>query len=154
MKKLSTLVLSSAMILGGCGSMINGTTQSMSIQATPKLATIQLLSANGSLIAESNGSLFYNLNRSNGFFDGADYNLKISAPGYQDHTIPLTSSPSGWYIAGNIVLGGFLGWLIVDPISGGMWALDAPKGHDITNLKVTLLQDATDEMMSKAIKVQ
>ena len=110
----------SALLLTGCGSIINGTTQNMTVKATPSSADIKLLSSNGSIIAQSKGSLFYNLERSDGFFDGANYNLEVSSAGYENQIIPLTSSASGWYIGGNILLGGLIGWLIVDPATGGM----------------------------------
>ncbi len=68
MKHSISCALIFSLILSGCGSIINGTTQSMSIQTTPNAANIQLLAANGSVIKESKGSLFYELKRSNGFF--------------------------------------------------------------------------------------
>ncbi len=87
------------------------------------------------------------------FFSSANYNLKVTKNGYQEQVIPITASPSGWYMAGNIMLGGFIGWLIVDPATGGMWALSAKNGQDIENLNVTLLENTSDEMMSKATKL-
>ncbi|MCD9492593.1 hypothetical protein GLP30_17280 [Photobacterium phosphoreum] len=152
-KKVIILATITTLFLSGCGSIINGKTQNMSINTTPDTATISLLSANGSLITKSKGTLFYNLNRSNGYFDGADYNLKIDADGYTTQVVPLVSSASGWYIAGNIALGGLIGWLIVDPATGGMWTLEAKNGQDIENLNVVLLENATDKMMGNAVKV-
>ena len=35
----------------------------------------------------------------------------------------MSSRINGWYV-GNIVFGGFIGWLIVDPLTGAMWTLD------------------------------
>ncbi|UTZ37365.1 hypothetical protein HB763_12040 [Vibrio campbellii] len=144
----------STLLLTGCGSIINGTTQNMTVKATPSSADIKLLSSNGSIIAQSKGSLFYNLERSDGFFDGANYNLEVSSAGYENQIIPLTSSASGWYIGGNILLGGLIGWLIVDPATGGMWAIEAKNGQDIENLNVVLLENATDKMMADAVKVK
>ncbi|ELB2875209.1 hypothetical protein QNF00_003121 [Vibrio alginolyticus] len=153
MKKSFVTTLLISVLVSGCGSIMNGTTQNMSIQTTPTSANIQLLSSNGSIISESKGSLFYNLERSNGFFSGADYNLKITAKGYKEQIIPLTSTASGWYIGGNILLGGLIGWLIVDPATGGMWALEAKNGQDIENLKVTLLENTSEEVLSHAKKI-
>ncbi|KAB7689054.1 hypothetical protein GBN24_11945 [Plesiomonas shigelloides] len=153
MKKLVVAALVGSFLVSGCGSIINGSSQNMSVQAVPSSAKIQLISSNGSIISESNGSLFYNLKRSNGFFSGASYNIKVTEDGYQEQVIPLVSSASGWYLAGNIALGGFIGWLIVDPATGGMWALEAKNGQDIENLKVILLENASDKMMAKAKKI-
>ncbi len=153
MKQVSLVALACAVALSGCGSIINGSTQNMSVQTTPSNANISLLSSSGALITQSQGSLFYNLKRSDGFFNGANYNLKIEADGYNTQIIPLTSSASGWYLAGNILLGGLIGWLIVDPATGGMWAIEAENTMDIENLKVVLLKDVDEAMMDKAIKI-
>lgn len=45
---------------------------------------------------------------------------------------------NGWYLAGNILLGGLIGWIIVDPITGGMWTL-SPEEISL-NLKVKAAQ--------------
>lgn len=61
---------------------------------------------------------------------------------------------SYWFgIAGNFLFGGFIGWLIVDPATGGMWALSAKDGQDVENLNVILLENATDEIMSQVEKI-
>jgi len=36
---------------------------------------------------------------------------------------------SAWYVAGNFVFGGLIGWLIVDPLTGGMWTI-SPENVD------------------------
>ena len=156
MKKSILLLTLTAILMTGCGSIINGSTQNMSIQAQPASANIQLLSSNGATIYESTGTLFYDLKRKKGFFQGANYNLKISALGYEPQIIPITSSVNGWYLAGNLLFGGvsLIGWLIVDPATGGMWALEAHNGQDIESLKVILKKDATLDQLSSAKKVQ
>jgi hypothetical protein len=63
------------------------------------------------------------LSASNGFFDGADYVIEFSKDGYDTQTFPLSSGVDGWYIA-NILFGGLLGLLIIDPATGAMWKLD------------------------------
>lgn len=35
----------------------------------------------------------------------------------------IKASANGWYIGGNIVFGGLIGWLAVDPFNGGMYTL-------------------------------
>ena len=155
MKKSILLVaLTSILTTAGCGAIINGSTQNMSVQVQPSTANIQLLSANGALISQSTGSLFYELKRSKGFFKGANYNLKISAAGYQEQVVAISSSASGWYLAGNLLFGGFIGWLIVDPANGGMWALEAKNGQEIDSLNVILKKDATYQQLSQAKRIQ
>jgi len=41
----------------------------------------------------------------------------------------------GWYIAGNILVGGLIGWFIVDPITGAMWNLE-PENVEMALTKI------------------
>jgi hypothetical protein len=61
---------------------------------------------------------------SSGFFTPARYKLEFSKKGYQTVTTQLTASVNGWYV-GNILIGGIIGLLIVDPATGAMWKLDS-----------------------------
>ena len=57
-----------------------------------------------------------------GYFTGQTYTLRFKKEGYPDKTIELDSSLSGWYW-GNILIGGLVGMLIVDPLTGAMYKL-------------------------------
>jgi hypothetical protein len=45
--------------------------------------------------------------------------------GYETKKINVECSINGWYF-GNIVFGGLIGFLIVDPVTGAMFKLDHP----------------------------
>jgi hypothetical protein len=73
----------------------------------------------------------------------------------------VTASPNGWYIAGNPIFGGLIGWFIVDPFNGKMYALEPEKietaltAHDKASLnptpsdgiRVMLVQDVPAALM-------
>jgi hypothetical protein len=65
------------------------------------------------------------LKRGSGYFSGALYRIEISKAGYKTQIIQLTSSlNAGWYLLGNFLVGGLIGWLIVDPLTGAMWTIN------------------------------
>jgi hypothetical protein len=66
------------------------------------------------------------LDASAGYFDGQKYTVTFSKDGYDPTTVQIDSRINGWYV-GNIVFGRFIGWLIVDPLTGAMWALDCDR---------------------------
>lgn len=66
---------------------------------------------------------FLDLKSAAGFFTPARYQVKFSLNGYEESVVSITSRLDGWYF-GNILLGGLLGMLIIDPLSGAMWKLD------------------------------
>lgn len=49
--------------------------------------------------------------------------MRFSSPGYDEKIVPITFKIDGWYF-GNILIGGVLGMLIVDPATGAMWKIE------------------------------
>ena len=66
-----------------------------------------------------------------GYFDGEKYSVKYSKEGYNDGLSVIDSSLSGWYI-GNLLFGGIVGLLIVDPATGAMWKLPENTSTSLT----------------------
>jgi hypothetical protein len=60
------------------------------------------------------------------YFKGQEYRLVFELPSYSPAEVRLESTLSGWYW-GNIVLGGLIGMLIVDPLTGAMYNLTPDK---------------------------
>ena len=63
------------------------------------------------------------LDSSDGFFCRACYRFEFAKAGYLSTTEERSASFSAWYV-GNIIFGGLIGLLIVDPLSGAMYAID------------------------------
>ncbi len=57
-----------------------------------------------------------------GYFDAESYVVSFNKEGFQSGPFILDASLDGWYF-GNLLLGGFIGMLIVDPMTGAMWEL-------------------------------
>jgi len=64
-----------------------------------------------------------------GFFRTARYKVEYTKPGFAPATSYISANLNGWY-AGNIVFGGLIGILIVDPATGAMFRL--PSEHYTT----------------------
>ena len=58
-----------------------------------------------------------------GYFKGKNYTVVFKKEGYKDQEMAIKRGTDGWYIFGNLLFGGLVGWLIVDPITGAMWTL-------------------------------
>ena len=112
-------------LLSGCASIMSGSNQSIRITSSPDEAKVVIFDQNNMKVWESSTPTSVSLKRGAGYFSGASYRVEITKSGYKKQTIQLSSSLNGgWYLAGNFLLGGFIGWLIVDPISGAMWTLN------------------------------
>jgi hypothetical protein len=61
-----------------------------------------------------------------GYFKGQSYTVRFELDGYRTDEVVIRSEMSGWYW-GNLVFGGLIGMLVVDPLTGSMWNLSPDK---------------------------
>jgi hypothetical protein len=128
-----------ALMLTGCATIFNGTTQVVKINSAPEGATLTVMNRAGQQIHNGTTPASLTLNRGAGYFRGEQYTVKLSKAGFKDKEVTLTSNLGGWYW-GNLLLGGLLGMLIIDPISGGMYNIapeNVSEAMDAMNVKTS-----------------
>ncbi|NMF88265.1 hypothetical protein [Aromatoleum petrolei] len=110
--------------LAGCATIMGSDTHVMPISSTPSDASIRITDEKGLEIFKGNTPSTITLKKADGsYFGKKSYTVTIAKAGFETQTIPVTGSPSGWYIGGNLLFGGLIGWLIVDPLNGKMYNL-------------------------------
>jgi hypothetical protein len=107
----------------GCATIFGHSHYSVVIKSNPPAATITITNREGMEVFKGAAPAVVDLKSSMGYFSRAIYQVKFHLDGYQDKTISIESRLNGWYI-GNIVLGGVLGMLIIDPLTGAMYKID------------------------------
>jgi len=127
LKKTSLIV--AGLLASGCATIFSGTTQKVAIRTTPG-ATYHITNSTGQQVASGNSGGKHNLVRGTGYFSPHAYKVRINKVGYRERVLDIDPGLNPWYI-GNILLGGIVGMLIVDPITGAMFNLhpseiDAP----------------------------
>lgn len=160
-KTIIALVIATS--ASGCASIMNGSTHNVAIQSTPDNAKVVIKDTDGIHVFEGNTPTKVSLQKSAGYFKKREYLLEISKEGYQKQVINLTASASGWYVAGNLLFGGLIGWLVVDPVSGGMWTLNTEsvnanlQSTKVSNsgmsLNVAMMEDLSEKERKKLIKL-
>jgi hypothetical protein len=116
--------LMAALSLCGCASIMTGSEQSVVLRSEPTGATVEIFDVNGLSVYDSATPASIVLKKGTGYFQGASYRVVVSKTGYKQQEIWIRSSlNAGWYLVGNFVLGGLIGWLVVDPLTGAMWTL-------------------------------
>jgi hypothetical protein len=108
--------------LGSCASIFGKSSYSVSIQSAPSEAQFVVKDEAGQNVHQGTTPAMVTLKSGEAYFDGRDYTVVFSKPGYADQTLPLMSQLEPWYF-GNILIGGLIGMLIVDPLTGAMWKL-------------------------------
>ena len=150
--------------LSGCATIVGSPTHVMPISSKPGDATVFITDEKGAEIFKGQTPTSVTLNKSSGsYFGGKNYLVNISKAGFAPQTIPVNSRANGWYIGGNILFGGLIGWLIVDPLNGHMYTL-APEyvdglqntsntKHNNSNseggITIALLEDVPAELRDK-----
>jgi hypothetical protein len=125
--RLITTALAAALAFAssGCASIIKGGgTQAVSIRSMPSDADVKIVDAKtGNTIQTGKTPFIVPLNKSTGYFAGGKYRVLVEKPGFTPREVIVDSGVNGWYVGGNLLFGGLIGWLIVDPATGAMWNL-------------------------------
>lgn len=159
---LTTACLAAALTMTGCASIFSGTTQTLTFKSVPDAANITITNKLGEKIHTGSTPATVTLKRGNGYFKPAGYQVTFSKEGFQTKTVQVKATINGWYIA-NIIFGGLIGFLIVDPITGAMYTLSPSDINTLLDaaqlsttkkeqqsLTVMLVQDIPVDMMKRA----
>ena len=154
-------------LLTGCATIVGDKTATVTITSVPAGATVNIVDESGLAIYKGATPTTVTLEKSTGhYWGGKHYSVNLSLPGYASQTVLMTTHANGWYIGGNIIFGGLIGWFLVDPNNGGMYTL-SPEAVNITltqqpastfnytpgQLNIMLVQDVPMELRSKLVKV-
>ena len=115
--------MASVFLFSSCASIVSKSTYPLSINSSPSNAKVSITDKKGKEIYLGNTPATVKLKAGAGFFSKAEYQVKFSSPGYDDKIVPITFKLDGWYF-GNLLLGGVLGMLIIDPATGAMWKIE------------------------------
>ena len=138
---------------------------SLSIKSNPQGAEIVITDRTHKEVYRGTTPATVTLATSDGYFKGQAYTISLRMDGYDEYTAPLGTRIDGWYI-GNIIFGGPIGLLVVDPLTGAMWALqsdevdvalrsrvaqrETPEG----SITIVSLDEVPEDARAKLVKVR
>lgn len=124
MKKITSIGLALIMLLASsCASIVSKSNYPITINSTPSEAKIVITDKKGQQVFTGNTPANLKLKAGSGYFGKAQYQIQFTKDGYETKTVPVHFKLDAWYF-GNILIGGLIGMLIVDPITGAMYKLD------------------------------
>ena len=133
------IVVVTALLIVGCASIVSKSMYPVSISSDPDGVDITIENRIGQTVFSGKTPVTVKLDADAGFFQGEDYTITFTKDGYEPKTTMIDRGVDGWYILGNILIGGLIGWVIVDPLTGAMWTLE-PNVHANLNQKSALLE--------------
>lgn len=162
-KKWAIVAATVSMVLTtGCASILSESTYPVTINSTPDGANFAIIDEAGLDIHAGVTPDTITLPASDGFFSSASYTVKYQMAGYNEQSFVLRAGMDGWYI-GNILFGGLIGMLIVDPATGAMWKL--PESANVTlqpltastsmdGLTIASIEEVPEEVKSQLIQLK
>lgn len=120
---LQYVFLTCLIILTGCASIVSKSQYPVSINSSPTNAKVTVINDRGMEMHKATTPTMVTLSAKRGYFRSASYTFKFEKDGYHPSTTSLSAGLDGWYI-GNILFGGLIGFLGVDPGTGAMWKLE------------------------------
>ena len=113
---------SSAVLLSSCATVFNRSTQPVKVTSQPSGLAFTVTDNSGAKLVSGVTPGEVSLKTSNGYFRAASYTFTFQKGKKVVGMQTLNANVSGWY-AGNILIGGLLGMLVIDPLTGAMYTL-------------------------------
>jgi len=152
-KSLILICVVNLAICAGCASIVSKSQYPVTIKSNPSGATVTVTDKRGGEIHQATTPATISLASGAGFFSPARYSFEFQKEGYLPGSASLYAGMDGWYI-GNLIFGGLLGILIVDPATGAMWRLDDTVfGNLSPNPSYTTSQPADERPSSTRVPV-
>lgn len=160
MGRIIVVLFLSASLLsaGGCASIVSNSEWPVMVTSRPTGAVLTVTDTKGETIQKTTTPALLMLKSGNGYFRSANYILQFEKEGHRPERTVLSGRLNGWYW-GNLILGGVIGMLIVDPGTGAMWRLDERVVGSLAEAPAAAeaavtVQDAGGEMQAPAAAEQ
>ena len=124
MKNILTisLILAFAFCSSSCATIFTKSQYPVSIHTEPAGASITIENRANRMIYSGITPATVKLKSAAGYLKKEEYKITITKLGFVPKVITINANLDGWYV-GNILLGGVIGMLIIDPASGAMYKI-------------------------------
>lgn len=152
--KLATLV-ATAILATGCATIVSESQYPVRIQSNPSGAPFVVKNREGATLYKGTTPDTVLLKAGAGYFKGEKYQITFTPKGKKakSQTFILDTTLDGWYLGGNLLFGGLVGYLIVDPLTGAMYKLPEQFFADLedgrTGLHIISTESLTAEQKSQ-----
>ncbi|MGI4865894.1 MAG: hypothetical protein ACRYFZ_18360 [Janthinobacterium lividum] len=120
--RLPLLLLTGSTLFSSCASIVSHSRWPVALTSAPVGASVAVVDRNGKEVFTGTTPVVARLKSGTSYFKRAKYTITFTKAGYAKQTLPLEAGMNGWYF-GNLLLGGALGMLIIDPITGAMYRI-------------------------------
>jgi len=156
----SFLLVLLLLFITGCASIVSRSNWPFSVVTEPEGMKVSITNKNGREVYKGTTPATMFLKSGSGFFGKESYTVTLSKEGYETKKINVECKLNGWYF-GNLLLGGVLGMLIVDPATGAMYKLAdegitetmTPSNTSSTSLRIIEKDQVPENLVSKLVRI-
>lgn len=149
MRQVKKTILATGLLsLVGCASILSDSRYPVSVTSSPSHAEFKIVNQDGRTVHAGRTPATVTLKGGAGFFDGETYKITFEKEGFDPMIATLDSEVDGWYVA-NILFGGILGLLIIDPMTGAMWTLDDEVNVSITQNQASSFSESRSLIVAR-----
>jgi len=130
-----------SLLLSSCATIVSSQQKPTKIDSSPSKMAYVVTDEKGGVISQGITPSDVTLNRSSGYFKPGKYTIEIKKGGKVVSKEIVTASLNGWYF-GNILVGGVIGMLVVDPLSGAMYRM--PESITVNTTSVATANQSSD----------
>lgn len=133
--KLITLAAMAGLALGStsCASIVTRSSYPVDFNSTPQGADLTVENRDGRTVFVGKTPTTLWLESSAGYMRPEIYKVTYRQSGHEPVTTYIRAKIDGWYF-GNLLLGGWIGMLLVDPLTGAMWKI--PPGSEVVSVSL------------------
>lgn len=114
-----------SLLCSGCASIICSDHKAVSVISDPPGAAFEIEDRSGIVIVSDRTPATITLKRGDGWFRQGGYLVHFTLDGYEPLIARVEQGVEvGWYIVGNALFAGVIGWGLVDPATGAMWTIE------------------------------
>lgn len=152
MKKLLKIAaLASIVFSTGCATIVSESSYPVIINSVPSGKTFVIKNRDGIQVGEGTTPYTIVLKAGAGYFQKEKYEIVFNDKKLGNKSFILEPTVDGWYLGGNLLFGGLIGYLVVDPLTGAMYKLpksftaDLETGASTQVLNIMSIEDLTAE---------
>lgn len=143
--KVAVVLVAVIVFLTGCASIVSKNMYPVTFNSHPDEAVIVIRDEKGKQIYKGRTPTTLTLSSGESYFHSKRYTVTLSKPGYEEQTTEIKAGIDGWYF-GNLLFGGVIGFLIIDPLTGNMWKLPA-------ETTITLSEQVSSDTRERSLEI-
>jgi hypothetical protein len=124
------VIIAISAFLSSCASIVSRTKWPLAVDSKPEGVHVSITNRSGREVFVGKTPVVTTLKSGSGFFGKESYTVALTYKGTETRKINVECKLNGWYF-GNLLIGGLIGMLIVDPATGAMYRLESKDIYEV-----------------------